>query len=91
MILEILNCDDINGDPLGEVWLWCATEKFGPAAGGIMASLVTKGWTRTTGFIGTRTDSYEQTEWGTARMTPAGIEAIRANDEKAFQASNANG
>ena len=79
MLDAIINSDyQMGGDPVGqEIWLWDCTEQFGPSAGGIMASLVTKGWAGTTGFEGTRTvNANEQTELGTAWITEAGVKAV---------------
>ena len=39
-------------DPIGDpIWVDCVMEPFGTSAGGIMASLVRKGWVRTDGEV----------------------------------------
>ena len=83
MLLAILGSDYVVENPTDSTWLWDVTERFGDSAGGIMASLVKKGWAGTTGLIGCDPGGSTGADEGTCWMTPAGVDALYAKDKVA--------
>ena len=83
MMLAILG-SDYGNEPTAETWLWDVTERFGESAGGIMASLVKKGWAETTGLIGCDPGGSTGIDEGTCQLTRDGVDALRATDEAVY-------